>query len=125
MNDPLTGKVIAAAFTVFNKLGFGFLEKVYENALVIELHKNGIEVEQQVPINVFYDEHEVGHYFADLLVKNRLIVELKSVVSLLAEHESQVVNYLTATGNDIGLLINFGLEGVEVKRKYRVYRKGN
>ncbi len=122
MNDPLTGKIIAAAFTVFNKLGFGFLEKVYENALVIELRKNGIEVEQQVPISVFYDEHEVGQYFADLLVKKQVIVELKAIVSLTPEHETQVVNYLTATGKDIGLLLNFSVDGVEIKRKYRVYK---
>ncbi len=125
MNDPLTGKIIAAAFTVFNKLGFGFLEKVYENALVIELRKNGIEVEQQVPISVFYDEHEVGQYFADLLVKKQVIVELKAIVSLTPEHETQVVNYLTATGKDIGLLLNFSVDGVEIKRKYRVYKAGD
>lgn len=123
MNDPLTGKIISAAFTVFNKLGFGFLEKVYENALTIELRKNGIEVEQQVPITVFYDEHEVGQYFADLLVKKQVIVELKSVLSLTTEHETQVVNYLTATGKDIGLLLNFSNDGVEIKRKYRVYKR--
>lgn len=123
MNDPLTGKIISAAFTVFNKLGFGFLETVYENALAIDLRKNDIEVEQQVPITVFYDEHEVGQYFADLLVKKKVIVELKSITSLKPEHETQVVNYLTATGKDIGLLLNFSDDGVEIKRKYRVYKR--
>jgi GxxExxY protein len=122
MNDLLTGKIIAAAYKVYNSLGFGFLEKVYENALVIELRKNPLAVSQQIPLTVIYDEQVVGDYAADLMVENEVIVEIKSIVKLTTKHEAQLVNYLTATKNDIGLLINFGPEGVEVKRKYRVYR---
>ena len=122
MNDPKTGKIISAAFTVYKKLGFGFLEKIYENALVIELRKMGMHVEQQMPLSVFYDEHEIGHYSADLFVESNIIVELKSVTTLVPEHEVQLVHYLTATGIDLGLLLNFGKKGVEIKRKFRIYR---
>lgn len=121
-NDPLTGKIIAAAFTVYNRLGFGFLEKVYENALYIELLKNSLSTAQQVPLAVYYDDQVIGNYCTDLIVENRIIVELKSVAYLPSEHEAQLVNYLAATKQDIGLLLNFGPKGVEVKRKYRVYR---
>lgn len=122
MNDPLTGKIIAAAYEVYNTLGFGYLEKVYENSMVIELRKQGLAASQQSPLTVFYSEHIVGDFYADLVVDNRVIVELKSVTRITPEHETQLVNYLTVTKQDVGLLINFGCEGVEVKRKYRVYR---
>lgn len=122
MNDLLTGKIIAAAYKVYHSLGFGFLEKVYENALAIELRKSPLAVSQQIPLTVIYDEQVVGDYAADLMVENEVIVEIKSIVKLTTKHEAQLVHYLTATKNDIGLLINFGPEGVEVKRKYRVYR---
>ncbi len=122
MNDPLTGKIIAAAYEVYNTLGFGYLEKVYENSMVVELRKHGLAAAQQSPLTVFYNEHIVGDFYADLVVDNRVIVELKSVMRIAPEHETQLVNYLTATKQDVGLLINFGCEGVEVKRKYRVYR---
>jgi len=114
----LTEKIIRCAFTVHNNLGFGFLEKVYENSLIIELTKNGLRAFQQYPIQVKYNGEIVGEYIADLFVNDEVIVEIKSVNSLAKEHEVQVVNYLKATGKDIGLLINFG-RSVEIRRKYR------
>ena len=122
INDSLTGKIIHAAFAVFNKLGFGLLEKVYENALLIELWKHELSTVAQVPLSVYYDDQIVGDFYVDLLVEKRIVVELKSVINLYSEHEAQLVNYLVATQKDIGLLINFGPNGVEVKRKYRTYR---
>jgi GxxExxY protein len=118
--EELTGKIIGCAYQVHNKLGAGFLEKVYENALTIELRKQGLNVEQQAKIQVWYDGQIVGDYFADLLVEKNIIVELKAAQTLIKEHEVQVVNYLTATGMDVGLLINFG-SSVQVKRKYREF----
>jgi GxxExxY protein len=120
-DEELTRTIIGCAFRVHNTLGEGFLEKVYENALRIELVKQGVEVEQQAPIEVVYEGEGVGSYFADLWVADRVIVEIKAVRSLSKAHEVQLVNYLTATGVDIGLLLNFG-SSVEVKRKFRVYK---
>jgi len=120
--NELTEKVIGCAYRVHNELGAGFLEKVYENALRIEVAEAGLAVKQQRPIPVLYHGEAVGDFFADLMVEDRLIVELKAVQKLAKEHEVQLVNYLAATGIDDGLLINFG-SSVEVKRKYRQYRK--
>ena len=119
--QDLTKEIIAGAYAVHNSLGSGFLEKVYENALFIELTERGYNVEQQIPISVFYKGVKVGDYMADLLVNKTIILELKAVENLHPIHETQLVNYLTATGLDIGLLINFG-SSVVVKRKYRVYK---
>jgi len=121
-DQDLTSKIIAAAFKVHNALGSGFLEKVYENSLVIELTKAGLKAQQQARITVYYEGHPVGEYLADLFVENSIIVECKAVVALVREHEMQLVNYLAATGIDSGLLINFG-KSVQVKRKFREYRK--
>jgi len=123
MNDPITSKIIAAAYKVHNTLGFGFWEKVYENAMCIELKKNGLTVVQQGSLTVFYDEHIVGSFQMDLLVADQIIVELKSVRQLVEEHEVQLVNYLTATKTDVGLLINFGPSKVDIKRKYRLFQQ--
>src|SRR5215467_9618556 len=120
-DDAITEIIIGCAFEVHNKLGSGFLEKVYENALCIELRKKGLKVEQQSSIKVWYEGQVIGYYAADLWVEDRIIVELKAVQSLTKEHELQVVNYLTATKVDTGLLINFG-SSVQVKRKYRKYK---
>ena len=120
-DDQITEIIIGCAYDVHNKLGSGFLEKVYENALLIELRKRGLAVRQQEPIKVFYEGEVVGDYFADLWVENWIIVELKAVRSLTQEHEVQLVNYLTATQTDSGLLLNFG-SSVDVKRKYREYK---
>lgn len=122
MNDLITSKIIAAAYKVHNTLGFGYSEKVYENAMYIELKKNGLTVVQQGSLTVFYEEHVVGEFQTDLWVAGQVIVELKSVRHLVAEHEVQLVNYLTATKTDIGLLINFGPTKVDIKRKYRLFQ---
>jgi len=114
-------EIIACAYKVFNTLGSGYLEKVYENALRIELKKNGFEVEQQFATPVYYENEIVGDFYADLLVEGTIIIELKAVENLHPKHEAQLVNYLTATGIEVGLLINFG-SSVEVKRKYRDYK---
>ncbi|MBN8820738.1 MULTISPECIES: GxxExxY protein [unclassified Spirosoma] len=120
--DNLTHQIIAAAYAVHNTLGPGFLEKVYENALSVELHNRGISVVQQVNIPVFYQRVQVGDYVADMLVDGNVLIELKAVEAIHPKHEAQLVNYLTATGLDVGLLINFG-SSVKVKRKYRTYKK--
>jgi len=119
--NVLTHTVIGCAYKVHNTLGFGFLEKVYENALKLELKKHGIHVHQQPKLPVFYEGPQVGLYFPDLCVDNRLIVEVKAIFSLASEHEMKLIHYLTATGIDNGLLINFGTT-VQIRRKYRVYR---
>ena len=112
----ITDKIIKAYYTVFNTLGYGFLEKVYENALLIELRKNGLICSSQYPIEVFYDEQKVGQYFADILVEESVIIEIKAATALCEEHEAQLINYLKATEIEIGLLLNFGKEP-EFKRK--------
>jgi len=120
IND-LTRKVIGCAFKVHKVLGLGFLEKVYENSLTLELKKLRIDVRQQVNLPVWYDGHRVGLYFPDLWVDGQLIVEVKAIVALAPEHEMQLIHYLVATGIDHGLLINFG-DRVQVKRKFREYK---
>lgn len=112
----LTDRVICCFYNVYNSLGYGFLEKVYENALRFELNKHGIMVEAQKPITVIYCEEVVGEYFCDLLIDNKVIVEIKASKLLLKEHESQLLNYLKATDLEVGLLLNFGPEP-QVKRK--------
>lgn len=120
IND-LTHTVIGCAYKVHNVLGFGFLESVYENALQIELNKNGITALQQEKINVWYEGHIVGDYVPDLWLPEKLIIEVKSVQNLAKEHEVKLVHYLAATKINDGLLINFG-QSVQVKRKFREYR---
>jgi GxxExxY protein len=116
----LTDKIIGASYKVYNKLGSGFLESVYESCLMIELKKLGLKAEQQKSIQVFYDKQEVGFFIADIVVENKVIIELKAIKELAKVHEVQLVNYLTATGIDVGLLINFSSKEVQVKRKVRV-----
>ena len=120
--DELTQSVIGSAFKVYNTLGFGFLESVYEKSLMIELTRNGIHASSQEPIKVIYEGHTVGDFYADILVDGRLIVELKAVHTLNSAHEVQLVNYLNATGIDNGLLINFGPK-IGFKRKFRQYNR--
>lgn len=120
-DDDLTQKIIGCAYRVHNTLGPGFLEKVYENALRIELEKLGLNIKQQEPLNVMYEGHQVGEYFADLWVDGRVVIELKAVQTLAQRHEVQLVNCLAATGVDTGLLLNFG-SSVQVKRKFREYK---
>ncbi|HOG93720.1 MAG TPA: GxxExxY protein [Opitutaceae bacterium] len=115
-HDPLTQRVIGSAFTVYNTLGYGFLEKVYENALVHELRKAGLHITQQKPFPVFYDGINVGDYVADLLVGDSLIVELKSAKAIDDSHIAQCLNYLKAARLRHGLLLNFGPQRVEIRR---------
>ena len=121
IHDDLTRKIIACAYKVHNTLGGGFLEKVYENSMMIELKKAGLQAVQQQNISVYYDNQLVGDYFADIIVENQVIVEIKAVENLVKIYEVKLVNYLNGTRNEIGLLINFG-SSVEVKRKYRDYK---
>lgn len=115
----LTEAIIGCAFSVYNKMGFGYLESVYEKCLLIELSKAKMHFESQKLINVFYDNQLVGEFKADILVEDVIIVELKSVRHLVKAHEVQLVNYLVATGKPVGLLINFGQENVEIRRKVK------
>lgn len=122
IEDDLTKRIIACAYKVHNSLGSGFLEKVYENAMMIELNEAGLQAEQQKNIPVYYSNQLVGDYFADIIVEDQVVLELKAVENLAKIHEVQLVNYLKGTGNEIGLLINFGTS-VKVKRKYKNYNK--
>ena len=119
ISDNITQKIIGSAYTVYNQMGFGFLESVYHKAMLIELTKNGLKVESDRPLEVYYDNQIVGKFFADLFVDDHVVVELKSVQKIAKEHEVQLVNYLNCIRKDIGLLINFGPRSVDVKRKYR------
>jgi len=112
----LVYKIIGCAMEVHNKLGFGFLEKVYENSLMFELRNSGIRAAQQYAIEVVYKNQIVGDYIADIVIDNKIILELKSVNSLNDAHIAQTLNYLKATGFELGLLINFGKEQLEYKR---------
>ncbi|HEX7357835.1 MAG TPA: GxxExxY protein [Ignavibacteriaceae bacterium] len=112
----LTSKIISCFYKVYNVLGFGFLEKVYENALLIELNARGLYAEKQKPIKVIYENETVGEYYADIIVENKIIIELKAAESLIEEHELQLINYLKATNIELGLLLNFGKKP-EIRRK--------
>ena len=116
LHKELTDRIIKSFYLVYNELGFGFLENVYQNALYLELKNNQINVEAQKPIQVYYQNQLVGNYKADLIVDNTIILELKAVEFLLEEHEFQLINYLKATNIEIGLLLNFGKKP-EIRRK--------
>jgi len=116
LHEEITSAIIAAYYAVYNTLGYGFLEKVYENALILELQKRGLTVKQQVPIKVYYGGQVVGEYFADLLVNDLVILELKAAEQIIKAHEAQLVNYLKATDLEVGLILNFGPKA-EFKRK--------
>ena len=115
----LTEKIIGCAYQVYNKMGFGFLESVYENCLMVELNKAGLQAEQQKAVNVYYNGELVGEFRADIIIEETIILELKSVRQIIAAHEVQLVNYLVATGKPVGLLLNFGEQKLEVKRKIK------
>jgi GxxExxY protein len=108
LHEGLTDRIICAFYNVYNILGYGFLEKVYENALTLELQKSGMQVGQQEGVKVFYRGEQVGDYYADMVVNGLVILELKSSESLKVEHFSQLTNYLKATDMEVGLLLNFG-----------------
>jgi GxxExxY protein len=118
-HKELTEKLIGCAYRVYNRMGLGFLESVYEKCMIIELRKVGLDTESQKPIRVQYDGEVVGDFVADILVNDTVILELKSVRKLVEAHEVQLVNSLVATGELVGLLINFGETRVEVKRKVK------
>lgn len=121
--ESLIKKVIQCVYNVRLQLSSGFLETVYQKALLIELSKQNIQAETEVPVDVYYDDSVVGEYRADIVVEKKIILEIKAIQHLLPVHEAQLVNYLTATKIDCGLLINFGGERLEIKRKYRTYKK--
>ena len=121
--ESLIKRVMDCAVNIWRQLGPGYVEAVYKNAMLVELRKYGLSYETEKPINVYYDGVLVGDFRADIVVEKALILELKAVQSLHVAHEVQLVNYLTATGVNDGLLINFGSDEIQFKRKYRLYRK--
>jgi len=125
LHKEITGQIIEAFYKVNNTLGYGFLEKVYENAMKIELISMGLKVEQQKNIRVYYEGNEVGDYFADLIVNDVVIIELKASESLCEEHEAQLINYLKATTAEVGLLFNFGKKAEFRRKIFTNDRKGN
>lgn len=114
--NDITDAIISAYYTVYNDLGFGFLEKVYQNAMLVELRSKGLFVESQKRILVYYKKIMVGDYFADIVVNNKIILELKANETLVHENELQLINYLRATEIEVGLLLNFGKKA-EFRRK--------
>ena len=114
--QTVSERVIGSAYEVSNSLGAGFLEAVYENALCLELEAQSIAFEKQKPVSVSYRGQKVGHYVADLVVENRLLVELKALPGITKQHEAQLMNYLRATGINVGLLLNFGTPKLGIRR---------
>ena len=114
----VTAQIIGAAYDISNELGHGFLESVYEKALLIALHERGVKAESQVALHVLFHGQSVGNFFADLLVEDCVIVELKAVDCLLSEHQAQLIHYLKATHIPVGLLINLGTPHVTIKRAF-------
>ena len=114
--ENITGQIIHIFYKVYNSLGYGFLEKVYENAMIIEFQKLNLNYENQYPINVYYEGFEIGHFIADFIVEEKVLIELKAIRELSSSDESQLINYLNATSVEVGLLLNFG-KSPEIKRK--------
>jgi GxxExxY protein len=123
LHSEITGLIIKAFYNVYNSLGFGFLEKVYENAMLIEMGKLGLRCDQQKPIEVFYENKVVGVYYADIIVNDVVIIELKAVETICGAHEAQLVNYLRASKIEVGLLLNFGKNPQHKKRVLTVEYK--
>jgi GxxExxY protein len=124
--SEITEYIIKAFYKVYNTLGYGFLEKVYENAMALELRKMGLECVQQASIVVYYDGNKVGSYNSDLLVERKVIAELKSAITLAPDHEAQLLNYLKATEHEVGMLLNFGPKPQIVRKvfsnEYKAHR---
>ncbi|MGZ5192009.1 MAG: GxxExxY protein [Flavisolibacter sp.] len=116
LHSDITAKIIESFYKVYNSLGYGFLEKVYENALLIELRNCGLYSINQVPIKVFYNSFQVGFYVADVIVENCVIIELKAAECICDEHEQKLTNYLKSTDIEVGILLNFGKKP-QFKRK--------
>lgn len=125
VNDKLTETIIGCAMEVHRRLGPGYLESVYEKALLIELRHAGLSCLNQVPIKVSYRGEIVGDFVVDVVVEGCVMLELKACQIIHQRHEAQLVNYLVATGHDVGLLINFGSDSLQFKRKYRTYQQGS
>ncbi|PYV85394.1 MAG: GxxExxY protein [Acidobacteria bacterium] len=117
--EELTGKILEACFEVANELGHGFVESVYVKALIIALRQKGLSVQSEVALQVMFRGQVVGDFYADLMVEQRVLVELKAAKVLLPEHQAQVINYLKATGIEVGLLVNFGTPKIEFKRLHK------
>ncbi|GAB3970980.1 GxxExxY protein [Spirosoma terrae] len=122
-HSDLTQLILKAFYRVYNTLGYGFLEKVYENAMRIELLKLGLDCVTQQPIDVYYEQQKVGVYYADLIVNNCVIIELKAADGIVPEHEAQLTNYLKATDIEVGLLLNFGRQPQQKRRVFANSRK--
>jgi GxxExxY protein len=118
LHSDITGEILKAFYKVYNELGYGFLEKVYENALKMELESQGFEVKQQFPINVYYNGKVAGEYFADLIVENKVIIEIKTALTIDKAHEAQLLNYLKATEIEVGLVLNFGQKPEKVRKVF-------
>lgn len=116
LHSELSSSIIKAFYKVYNTLGFGFAEKIYENSLAIELRKMGLFAQKQEKITVYYDTEVVGEYYSDITVEHKIILELKTVEALNQDHEGQLINYLKATTIELGLLLNFGPKP-EIKRR--------
>lgn len=123
LHKELTGSILKLFYEVYNELGHGFLEKVYQNALYTELKNNGFEVESQKQIKVYYKNVEVGEYYADLIVNDKVILELKATESITEAHEFQLLNYLKSTKIEVGLLLNFGKKPEFCRKVFQNYRK--
>ncbi len=123
----LTRQILGCSFDVINELGSGFLESVYEKALLITLTQAGLAVEHQKPVKVHFRSQIVGDFYADLLVEGRVLVELKAIKALAPEHQAQIINYLNATGISVGLLINLGVPRLEYRRftRFKGEKKGD
>ena len=116
LHGECSSQIIKSFYSVYNELGFGFLEKVYQNSLIVELKNKGFYCEKCFPIDVYYKEQKVGFYLADILVEKIIVVEIKSAETICLEHEAQLINYLKATNIEVGLLLNFG-KRPEFKRR--------
>ena len=125
LHEELTGKIISAFYKVYNTLGHGFLEKVYENALALELKHQYLQVQQQRKIDVFYGNIKVGEYYADVIVNDLVVLELKAADGIVPEHEAQLLNYLKATQIEVGLLLNFGPKPQFIRRIFTNDKKIN
>jgi GxxExxY protein len=125
LHSDVTGKILRAYYNVYNELGFGFLEKNYERAMLIELRKMGVASKAQEPITVYYDGEQIGTYFADLVVEEKVIVELKAATCLAPENEVQLLNYLRATKMEVGMLLNFGTQPEFKRRVFANNRKSD
>ncbi len=123
LHKELTGSILKLFYEVYNELGYGFLEKVYQNALYNELKNNGFDVESQKQIKVYYKNVEVGEYYADLIVNDKVILELKATESITEAHEFQLLNYLKSKNIEVGLLLNFGKKPEFCRKVFQNYRK--